>query len=54
MTRARQYYEEGLTNTRIRTMGVLALPRRMAVEGEKVPYLRGVVDSLRSTLESAE
>lgn len=51
---SRSFYEEGYAATTDRTLGLLALPRRMAVEGEKVPYLKGVVARLRQALESAE
>jgi hypothetical protein len=54
MTKARELYEEGMANTTKRMMGLLALPRPMAVEGERVPYLKGVVEALRRSLAAAE
>lgn len=54
MTTAKKLYEEGYANTVDRTIGILALPRKMNIEGEKVPYLKGVVARLRQTLEEAE
>jgi len=50
----KQAREEGFAHAVNRTQGILALPRPLAVEGEKVPWLKGVLTVLRSTLEAAE
>jgi hypothetical protein len=52
---AKEAYAEGFAHATSRHLqGILALPRPLAVDGEKYPYLKGVVQALRLSLENAE